>query len=224
MMVNAERNNGFYSNLHGFEDQENIATKINNNSQNLSSSCDTDIEMKNQCLEYSPECDANNYVEKDFVIIERFYRQNSRDNTPLGSCGKENNGSDYFAGLCDEKINEEIAIKEIEREKEEEERRISVERFFTKRNDFLVKIEDYIRKTLLSKSPKSKSTTKIITTEKIDYITKRKTTTTVTEKIITETIPIMFYITVSDYVDKLPIDLISFPATKVRKKSLLFCN
>ena len=233
MMVNSERNKHDSIDIHNFEEQEEIASKMDKISAITTSPIDENSENL-----HGTKFDEN------FLIIEKFFPsregtpQRSRDKKKFGTElgfsieeGVEINFHEVFkgsAGLNKRDINHfdklspksddlfesnntgGVAQLEIEREF----KRIAREKLYSKRNNFLLAIEKHLRKSKTLKH-ETQTVTRTIVNEKTDYITKVKVITTTTQKIFTEKVPFPSYITVPDYIDKSFVDFSSFPSTKV---------
>ena len=221
-MVNSERNKPYFTDLHGFEEAEEIASKLFKNASILPLNNQVIKIEKNKINENNSliRTEEKSLIDQNIVIIEKFYTEltppNSRTKDEIIAFNNNinNNQKNKKFPTCDEMNEFEI---EFEKEKEKEIRRILVQKCHSKRNIFLVAMEDYFKTVNAAKLSRVKTSTKITTNETIDNITKLKTTVTTTEKIITEMITVPTYVKISDYVDNVLIDFSSFPATKVRE-------
>ena len=225
-MVNTERNKPFFTDLHGFEEAEEIADKLIKNASihplngDITKLNQKKLNDNNSSLIRNEE---KSYVDQNIVIIEKFYTEftppNSRTKEEIFAFNNNKNNNNHknknFTINNNEINNFEI---EFEKEKEKEIRKNLVQKCFSNRNIFLVAMEDYFKSVNLTKLSRVKTSTKITKTEIIDDITKLRTTVTTTEKVVTEMITIPTYVKIQDYVDNIEIDFSSFPATKVRKK------
>jgi hypothetical protein len=220
-MVNSERNKPYFTDLHGFEEAEEIASKLSKNASILPLDNKVIKIEKNKINENNSliRSEEKSLIDQNIVIIEKFYTEltppNSRTKDEIIAFNDNinNNQKSKKFPTCDEMNEFEI---EFEKEKEKEIRRILVQKCHSKRNIFLVAMEDYFKTVNTAKLSRVKTSTKITTNEIIDEITKLKTTVTTTEKIVTEMITVPTYVKISDYVDNVLIDFSSFPATKVR--------
>ena len=225
MMLKTEREKPFFQELHGFEELEDVLelerfsptpniydlkvnTSMSVNITEDNSPCDSEVEEKT-------------YVEKDVVLIEKFYR--SRECSPIQKIML--NGS--YSGGSKTSISPNGSVKDdsdCTPERMIETKRKATEKFFLKREFFLLKIEDYLRKIDAQKSSKRKSTTKVTKVEKIDVLTNTKTTTTVTERTVSEPILIPSCVTVPGYAESTHLDFSTYPATKDWSAALLFAS
>jgi DENN (AEX-3) domain len=225
MMLKTEREKAFFQELHGFEELEDILeldrfsptpsvydmkvnTSMSVNITENNSPCDSGIEEKT-------------YVEKDVVVIEKFYR--SRECSPIQEVVR----SDSYSGGSKTAISPNGSVKDdsdCTPERLIETKRMATEKFFLKREFFLLKVEDYLRKLDAQKSSRGKTTTKVTKTEKIDILTNTKTTTTVTERTVSEPILIPSCVTVPGYAESTHLDFSTFPATKDWSAAMLFAT
>lgn len=225
-MVNTERNKPFFTDLHGFEEAEEIAEKLIKNASIHPLNGDIIKLNQNKSNDNNSSLIRNeekSYVDQNIVIIEKFYTEltppNSRTKEEIFAFNKIKNNNDHKNKIFNTNNNEINNFKiEFEKEKEKEIRKNLVQKCFFNRNIFLVAMEDYFKSVNLTKISRVKTSTKITKSEIIDDITKLRTTVTTTEKVVTEMITIPTYVKIQDYVDNIEIDFSSFPATKVRKK------
>lgn len=226
-MVNAERNKSYFTDLHGFEEAEDIASKLSKNASIFPLNNTVVKIEKNKLNENNSliRSEEKSLIDQNIVIIEKFYTEltppNSRTKEEIIAFNDNinNNQKNKKFPTCDEMNEFEI---EFEKEKEREIRRNLVQKCHSKRNIFLVAMEDYFKTVNTAKLSRVKTSTKITTNEIIDDITKLRTTVTTTEKIVTEMITVPTYVKISDYIDNVLIDFSSFPATKVRTNMFVF--
>ena len=234
MMVNSERNKHDTIDIHNFEEQEEIASKMDKISAISTSPLDQNVENLN-----------GTKFDENVLIIEKFYPsregtpQRSRDRKKFGTelgfsieegveinfeevfkdnvglnLKRDNTNFDKLNPKFEDLYDSNNSIGGAQLEIEREFKRIAREKLYLKRNNFLLAIERYLRRSRTLK-PETQTVTRTIVNEKTDYITKVKVITTTTQKIITEKVPFPSYITIPDYIDKSFVDFSSFPSTKV---------
>jgi DENN (AEX-3) domain len=225
MMLKTEREKPFFQELHGFEELEDILELERFSPTPSVYDLKVNTSMSVHITEDSSPCDSEveekTYVEKDVVLIEKFYR--SRESSPTQGIMR----SDSYSGGSKTAISPNGSVKDdsdCTPERLIETKRMATEKFFLKREFFLLKVEDYLRKLDAQKSTRGKTTTKVTRTEKIDILTNTKTTTTVTERTVSEPILIPSCVTVPGYAESSHLDFSNFPATKDWSAAMLFAT